>query len=103
MRLLCRQIKYASVGTEVCRGHLILIHALKDFLRNNGMLEKCIRRYGKLRIPISVAREILGLSENTPVPIVKKSRKKRRKTHLTMKDIKKIRSGGVVFDYRPKN
>lgn len=97
---MLKEITY-TVGkiAEMARVHSV---TMKKHLKDSGLINKCPTSYGRIRVPISVARELLGLPVDAALPQVpKKPRKKKVKRHLTMSDVEKARKGGTVFNYEP--
>ena len=63
---------------------------LRDHLKRTGLIDQCIYRKGRMRIPLSVARTVLALKTGEPIPS-RPTIKRRKGKRLTMKDVKQAR------------
>lgn len=71
--------------------------ALRDHLKRTGLIAQCVYQKGRMRIPLSVARTVLDLEPNAPIPPRPKIERRKGKRY-TMQDVKKARQllGGLI-------
>jgi hypothetical protein len=69
---------------------------LKNYLQREGLLSECVYKNTHLRIPITLARLLLGLNDDAPIPGLPKRKYTKRK-RMTMKDLTNLKQsiGGL--------